>query len=126
MINNVVLIGNLGRDPEVKYSASGTAIANFSICFKSGKDKTGWIKVVCFNKLAEIVGQHLSKGSKVGISGVLDENKWEDAQGNKKSMIQIICNNIEFIKTNNTNDNQQSTPGTAGGSGFDIPTGLPF
>lgn len=123
MLNQVALIGNLGRDPEVRYSSSGMAITTFSLCFKSGKDKIGWINVVSFNKLAETIGQHLSKGSKVGITGVLDENKWEDSQGNKKSNIQIICNNIEFIKTNKQDGNQQTKPNT--GQGFDIPEDLP-
>lgn len=119
MLNQVVLIGNLGRDPEVRYSSSGMSICTFSLCFSSGKDKTGWINVVSFNKLAETIGQHLSKGSRVGIAGVLDENKWEDSQGNKKSNLQVICNNIEFIKTNKPDTNQQQTQ--SAGSGFDLP-----
>ena len=109
MINQVVLTGNLGRDPELRYSASGMPIATFSLCFKSGKDKTGWVNVVSFNKLAENIASHLSKGSRVGIIGVLDENKWEDNQGSKRSTLQVICNNIEFIKTNRNNETQSGT-----------------
>ena len=122
MINQVVLIGNLGRDPEVKYSSSGMPITTFSLCFNSGKDKTSWINVVSFNKLAETIGQHLSKGSRVGVVGVLDENKWEDSQGNKKSNMQVICNNIEFIKTNKPDEGQQRQ-GT--GQEFQVPD-MPF
>lgn len=121
MINNVVLVGNLGRDPEVKYTSAGMAITTFSLCFNSGKDKNGWINVVCFNKLAETAGQHLSKGAKVGIVGVLDENKWEDNNGNKRSNIQIICNNIEFIKLN-----KQQNQGQGQNQGFGIPDDLPY
>lgn len=117
MLNSVVLVGNLGRDPEVKYSASGMAIATFSLCFNSGKDKSGWVNVVCFNKLAETVGRSLKKGSRVGITGILDENKWEDNQGNKKSTLQIICNNLEFISKINQ-DNQQQPDSYSPGSVF--------
>lgn len=123
MINQVVLIGNLGRDPEVRYTATGMAVTTFSLCFSSGKDKTGWINVVSFNKLAETIGQHLSKGSRVGVVGVLDENKWEDNQGNKRSSLQVICNNIEFIKTNKQAETQSQS---SGGSDFYAPPDLPY
>ena len=99
MLNQTVLTGNLGQDPEVFFSSEGDPIANFSIAFKSSKKKTGWIKVVCFKRLAEIVEKYLHKGARVGIIGTLDENKWESNEGVQKSSFQLICNSLEFIKT---------------------------
>ena len=107
MFNQVVLVGNLGRDPEVRYSASGMAITTFSMCFKSGKDKEGWVNVVLFNKLAEFAGERLHKGARIGVIGVLDENKWEDKQGNTKRNLQIIGNNIEYIKVRDLQKQEQ-------------------
>jgi single-strand DNA-binding protein len=63
------------------------------------KKKTGWIKVVCFTRLAEIAEKHLHKGARIGIIGTLDQQKWEDHEGVTKSSFQLIANNIEFIKT---------------------------
>ena len=94
------------------------------MCFKSGKDKEGWVNVVLFNKLAEFAGERLHKGARIGISGVLDENKWEDGQGNTKRNLQIIGNNIEYIRVNDSRERgQEATPKTeqsknVGSTGF--------
>ena len=98
MINNVVLVGNLGGDPEIFFTPEGSSIAKFSLAFKSSKQKTSWIKVACFGKLAELVEKHLHQGARVGVVGSLDEQKWE-SEGVKRSSFQINCNSIEFIKT---------------------------
>ena len=66
---------------------------------KSGKDKTSWIKVVAFKKLAEIVEKYLHKGARIGIVGTLDQQKWETDEGVQRSTFQLIANSIEFIKT---------------------------
>lgn len=108
MLNQVVLTGNLGRDPEVRYSATGTAVTTFSMCFKAPKGKDVWINVVLFGKLAESASQHLSKGSRIGIIGVLDENSWEDQNGNTRRNFQIIGNSIEYIKTNKKSETEDS------------------
>lgn len=99
MLNNVVLIGNLGADPEVFYNSEGTPYGSFSLAFKSSRKVTGWIKVMCFNKLAEISEKYLHKGAKVVISGSLDQNKWEGEDGKQRHSWQIIATNIEFVKT---------------------------
>ena len=99
MINTCILTGNLGADPEVFYSSEGNPVATFNIAFKSGKDKTSWIKVVAFKKLAEIVEKYLHKGARIGIVGTLDQQKWETDEGVQKSTFQLIANSIEFIKT---------------------------
>ncbi|MFH0925550.1 MAG: single-stranded DNA-binding protein [bacterium] len=99
MLNQILLSGNLGDDPKMFYSSEGKGIVSFSLAFHSGKDKTGWIKVTCFNRLAEITEKYLHKGARIAIIGILDQQKWEDENGNSKSSFQVIANTLEFIKT---------------------------
>lgn len=99
MLNQVVLAGNLGGDPEVFFDSEGNTITSFSLAFHSSKKKTGWIKVVCFNKLAEIAEKYLHKGARVAITGYLEQNKWEAQDGTQRNTFEIIGNMIEFIKT---------------------------
>ena len=99
MLNNCILTGNLGADPEIFYSSEGNPVATFNIAFRSGKDKTGWIKVVAFKKLAEIVEKYLHKGARIGIVGTLDQQKWETDEGVTRTSFQLIANSLEFIKT---------------------------
>ena len=99
MLNQTVLTGNIGHDPEMFFTSEGDPIAKFSLAFKSTKKKTSWIKVVTFGRLAEVTEKHLHQGARVGILGVLEENKWETDEGVKKSSYQINCNSLEFIKT---------------------------
>ena len=99
MLNNCVLTGNLGADPEIFYTSEGEAVVSFNMAFKSSKKKTGWIKVTCFRKLAEIAEKYLHKGARIGIVGTLDQQKWETDEGVQRSSFQLIANSIEFIKT---------------------------
>jgi single-strand DNA-binding protein len=99
MLNQSVLTGNLGADPEVFYSSEGDPIATFNLAFRSSKKKTNWIKVTCFNRLAEIAERHLHRGARIGIIGTLDQQKWETDEGVQRSSFQIIANTLEFIKT---------------------------
>ena len=100
MLNTICLVGNLGADPVMAYSAAqGEPIASFSLAFKMGKDKTGWVKVSCFNKTAELAEKYLHKGAKIGLSGHLSYDKWEADDGSQRSTVQVIANGIEFIKT---------------------------
>ena len=98
-MNTVILTGNLGGDPEVNFSDGGMMIASFSIAFKSTKDKTGWVKVTCFNKTAELADKYLHKGARIGVTGLLDHDQWETDSREKRSIHKIIANSIEFIKT---------------------------
>jgi single-strand DNA-binding protein len=100
MLNNCVLTGNLGADPEVFYSSEGTPVATFNLAFRSSKKKTGWIKITCFNRLAEISERHLHKGARIAVVGNLDQHRWESDEGVQRSSFQVIANSIEFIKTN--------------------------
>jgi single-strand DNA-binding protein len=99
MLNQTILTGNLGADPEVFYSSEGNPIASFNIAFRSSKKKTGWIKVVCFGKLAEVSEKYLHKGARIGVIGTLDNQKWETDEGIQRSSFQLIANTLEFIKT---------------------------
>jgi single-strand DNA-binding protein len=108
MLNALVLTGNLGSDPEVFYSSEkGVPIASFNLAFRLNKEKTGWIKVTCFNKLAETVEKHLHKGDRIGIIGTLDYHAWEDDNGAKRSTLQMIGNTIEFIKVARKENHQE-------------------
>ncbi len=96
-MNIITLSGNLGADPEVFYSSEGNPIASFSLAFRSGKDHTGWMKVVAFKKLAEITEKNLKKGDRVIVSGSLDQEQWENHEGAKRTSLKVIANSIEFF-----------------------------
>ena len=99
MLNQCVLTGNLGADPEVFYSSEGDPIATFNLAFRSSKKKIGWIKVTCFHRLAEVAEKYLHKGARIAIVGTLDQQKWETDEGVTRSSFQLIANSLEFIKT---------------------------
>jgi single-strand DNA-binding protein len=99
MLNNCILTGNLGADPEIFYSSEGDPVATFNMAFRSSKKKTGWIKVTAFKKLSEICEKHLHKGARIAVIGTLDQQKWETDEGAARTTIQLIANTIEFIKT---------------------------
>lgn len=105
-VNKVILIGNLGKDPEVKYTPSGTAVANLAIAtnerFKdkdgNWQDRTEWHRVVAWQRLAEIAGEYLKKGSKVYIEGSLRTRSWDDKETNqKKYMTEIWVNDMVLL-----------------------------
>ena len=98
MLNQCIITGNLGADPEIRYAQSGEPIATVNLAFHSGKEKTGWIKVVSFGKVAELCEKYLHKGAKIAVQGQLDQEKWE-SNGETKTTFKIIANQIEFIKT---------------------------
>lgn len=99
-LNQCNFIGRLGNDPEIKYLASGEAVANISLAvgWKS-KDKEGaeWVRIVAFKKLAEIIGEYLRKGSKVYISGSMRTRKWTDSSGNDRYSTEIVANNMQML-----------------------------
>lgn len=90
MLNQLVLTGNLGNSPEIFYSSQGNPVASFNIAFKSSKKKTGWIKVVCFNRLAEVAEKYLKTGDRVSVIGTLDQQRWENEEGLARSSFQLI------------------------------------
>ena len=106
-VNKVILVGNLGNDPDMRATQSGSQIANMSIATsESWRDKqtgemqerTEWHRVVMFNRLAEIAGQYLRKGSKVYIEGKLQTRSWDDqATGQKKYMTEVVGNEMQML-----------------------------
>ena len=99
-VNKVILVCRLGRDPEVKYSQSGTAVCNFSAATSEkykDKETTEWHRIVSFGKTAEICGEYLKKGSQVYIEGRLQTREWEDKDGNKRYTTEIIANTVQFL-----------------------------
>ncbi len=118
-INKVILVGHLGRDPEVRYSPSGAAIANVTIATSEGwKDKqtgeqqerTEWHRVVFFSRLAEIAGEYLRKGSQVYVEGRLQTRKWQDQNGQDRYTTEIVANEMQMLG------------GRGGGSGGPAPS----
>lgn len=105
-VNKVILVGSLGQDPEVRYMPQGGAVANFSIATSERyKDKTTgepkeiteWHKIVIYQKLAEIAGEYLRKGSKVYIEGKLKTRKWQDKDGIERYTTEIIANELQML-----------------------------
>ncbi len=105
-VNKAILLGNLGNDPEVRYTASGSAVANVSLATteqwkdrESGEqqEKTEWHRIVFFGRLAEIVGEYLHKGSQIYVEGRLQTRKWQDREGNDKYTTEIVANEMQML-----------------------------
>ncbi len=139
-INKVILIGNLGNDPETRHTAGGSAVTNLSLATsrswrdrQSGdmQEKTEWHRVVMFSKLAEIAGEYLRKGSKVYIEGRLQTRKWQDRDGNDRWTTEVVANEMQMLDGrggsdsledggrsdySSNNDNNAPGPAPAGGA----------
>ena len=117
MINKVILIGNLGADPEVRYSQNGAAVASFRLATTevwrkqdgSKEELTEWHRIVAFGRLGEICGEYLSKGSKVYIEGRLQTRKWQDRDGNDRYTTEIVARDMKMLSP-------RGTSGEGGGS----------
>ena len=105
-VNKVTLIGNLGNDPEVRYGASGNAVANVSLATTESwrdkdsgeqQEKTEWHRVVFFNKPAETIGQYVKKGQQLYVEGRLQTKKWQDKDGIEKYSTEIISDSFTFV-----------------------------
>lgn len=142
-VNKVILVGNLGNDPEVRYMPNGNAVANLSLATsESWKDQQGqqqerteWHRVTMYRRLAEIAGEYLKKGSQIYIEGKLQTRKWQDQQGNDKYTTEIIADQLQMLggrsegaqggqgsynkpaQQNNPNQNYQNMPPKQGGQG---------
>jgi len=123
-VNKVILIGNLGNDPEVRYTPSGSAVANIVVATSSAwrdkqsgelQERTEWHRIVFFNRLAEIVGEYLHKGSKVYIEGSLRTRKWQDKMGVDRYTTEIIANEMQML---DSRSHSQQNQGSEGGNNF--------
>lgn len=145
-LNQCHFIGRLGRDPEIRYSPNGAAVANFSIaCSDDYKDKnsgemvkqTIWIRLVMFGRLAEIAGEYLKKGSQVYVSGKQVTRKWQDKEGNDRYTTEVQVGTLQMLDTrsggssnqdtgyDHASENQDSTGG-GGGATEDFDSDIPF
>lgn len=125
-INKVIIVGNCGQDPETRYSAGGAAITNISVATSdSWKDKqtgqmqerTEWHRIVFFNRLAEIAGEYLKKGSKVYIEGRLQTRKWQDQGGQDRYTTEIVANEMQMLDSRG-----EGAPAGGGGYGQQAPS----
>ena len=105
-VNKVILIGNLGRDPEIRYTRDGTAVANLNVATSESwndqngqrQERTEWHRVVAWGRLAEIAKEYLAKGRQVYIEGKLQTRSWEDKQsGEKRYTTEVICDNFQML-----------------------------
>ena len=143
-VNKVILVGNLGQDPEIKYMPSGQAVCNISIATTeswndktSGEkvEKTEWHRVVFFRRLAEIAGEYLRKGSQVYVEGRLQTRKWQDQNGNDRYTTEIVANEMQMLggkgggvatmpDTHSSSSKQE--PATVGSTADDFDDDIPF
>lgn len=124
-INKVILVGNVGGDPDVRYMPNGNAATTLSVATsESWKDKqtgekqerTEWHRVVCFNRLGEIAGEYIRKGSKVYVEGSLRTRKWQDQQGQDKYTTEIVASDIQML---------DSKGGSSSSASYDDAQGMP-
>ena len=144
-VNKAIILGSLGQDPDIRYTASGAAVANISIATneqwkdkESGEiqERTEWHRVVFFGRLAEIVGEYLHKGSQVYVEGRLQTRKWQDKEGKDRYTTEIVASEMQMLgsKSDGTTASfdqsqqpQQSAPATAAkGSDDDFDDDIPF
>jgi len=130
-LNRVILVGNLTKDPEVRSTPDGTSVANLRMAVnrpwtnKQGEREADYFTIVAWRKLAELCGQYLSKGSPVAIEGRLQTRSWETAEGQKRSAVEIVADNIQFLsRGTGGNDYENQSSGEQDSSSLE-PVGAP-
>lgn len=127
MINKVILVGNLGRDPELRSTTAGHPVANFSIATSrvwndrdgQRQEETEWHRIVVFGRTAEVAGQYLKRGRQVYIEGRLQTRSWDDRQtGEKKYMTEIVAETVKFLGNRNDGGGGGGGYGGGGGGGY--------
>ena len=115
-LNKAMIIGRLGKDPEIRYTTGGLAIANFSIATSEEwkdkesnekKERTEWHRIVAFGKLGEICGEYLSKGKQVYIEGRIQTRSWDDKDGNRKYTTEIVASDVQFLERKDSGDSSK-------------------
>jgi single-strand DNA-binding protein len=126
-VNKVILVGNVGRDPEIRYTQGGTPVANFSLAttdrFKNrsgeNEERTEWHRIVAWGRLAEICSEYLQKGKQVYIEGRLQTRDWEDKEGNKRYTTEIVAQVMQML--GRRGEGEGSGGGSRGGSTSEPP-----
>jgi single-strand DNA-binding protein len=140
-VNKVILVGNLGRDPELRYTQNGQAVANFSLATtdrwnsREGQreERTEWHRIVAWGKTAELCAQYLGKGRSVYIEGRIQSREWEDKEGQKRNTTEIVAQTVQFLggrggSSGGGNDFGDPSPSNDPGTGS-VPQGkdeIPF
>lgn len=115
-VNRVILVGNLGQDPEVRFMPNGTAVANFTIATSESwkdkqtgeqKERTEWHRIVMYQRLAEIAGEYLRKGAKIYVEGKLQTRKWQDQSGADRYTTEIVSNEMQMLDSRGQGGGQQ-------------------
>ena len=132
-INKVIIVGNLGADPDSRAMPSGNAVTNISVATSESwndrdtgekQEKTEWHRVVFFNRLAEIAAQYLKKGSQVYVEGKLQTRKWEDKEGNERWTTEVVANQMQMLgdrmSGDTSNDNSSSSQSSSDNDNPDI------
>jgi single-strand DNA-binding protein len=144
-VNKVILVGNLGKDPEVRYMPNGNAVANITLATSETwkdkqtgeqQEKTEWHRVVMFRRLGEIAGEYLKKGSQVYIEGRLQTRKWQDNSGNDRYTTEIVADEMQMLGARggggsagfpaDSAPSQSSAPAPASAGGGDFDDDIPF
>lgn len=136
-VNKVILLGNLGKDPEIKYMSNGEAVANIALATteawkdKNGekKEKTDWHRIVFYRKLAEIVGEYCKKGKSIYVEGRLETRKWQDKSGQDRYTTEIIATDMKLLgsKPSDAHESRPANKQQSTGTGFDdMQDDLPF
>ncbi len=132
-VNKVILIGNVGKDPELRYTQNGTAVCNFSLATTERakiqgewQDKTEWHNIVAWSRLAELCNQYLQKGTQVYIEGRLQTRKWEDREGNTRYQTEIVAQDVQFLSRTRQQDGAPAARRSpAPADAFSGPEGFP-
>ncbi len=119
MINNVVLLGRVANDPEMRYTPQGTPVTKFRMAVDRGRkdpngnDQTDWLDIVCFQKTAELVAQYFDKGAMIGVEGRVQSRTWEGQDGQKRYAVEIIANRVSFVESKSEADRRRAAKGQA-------------
>ena len=138
-VNKALIIGNLGQDPEIKYTQSGSPVANLSVATSERwkdkstgdqKEQTEWHRVVVFGRLAEIAEQYLKKGSKVFIEGKIQTRDWEDSEGRKRYTTEVVAREMTMLDSkfsaDSSSDSSDATPKETASKDSDFEEDIPF
>ena len=107
-INRVVLLGNMTRDPELRRTGTGKAVTNFTLALnRYNSDDADFVDCVCWERIAENTAQYCYKGSKVAVEGSIQTGSYVDKDGHNRKTVNVLCNRVEFINTNNSSNNLQ-------------------
>lgn len=138
-INKVILVARLGKDPEIRSMPNGKSVANFSVATSrqwknqngEKQEETEWSNIITYNKLADIIGKYLRKGSQVYLEGRLQTRRWQDKEGKDRYTTEIICNEMQMLDGKKDGGGSSAAPvnqPTAGGGGGskDMDEDIPF